>query len=281
MKPTLLYLLLMIALSLVGCAPADSTALPTITKTQLPSPTVVSVTSTPSPAPTITATLTPPVTLEPERAKETIRTLLQESIDCAAPCFWGIVPGQTTLGEATNIFTRLGLPVASTTYEKKDFHGIVYKLNSGLSVDVTLTMRDNIVENLRVEILPEKQKGVPREWQAYSPESLIARYGVPSKVDIGVDTGPRTFFDMVMYFAPFDLIVQYAGYGIVATDTWICPLSEQYDDVRIWFGENPEHSPGGGVPLEKATSLTLEEFAALMMGEPEKACFNLRAEAFP
>jgi len=228
--------------------------------------------------------LTPPVALEPEQAKETIRTLLREPVDCSAPCFWGIVPGQTTLGEAKNIFTRLGLPVASTTYEKKDFHGIVYKLNSGLSIDVTLTMRDNIVENLRVEILPEKQKEVPREWQAYSPETLIARYGTPSRVDFFLGrAAPTPDYSMVLYFDTEDLIVEYFGYDYTFDGTFVqtCPLINQWDDVRVWMGKNPQYPPSDGVSLEDATSLTLEEFAVLMTGDPQNACLKLKESVFP
>jgi hypothetical protein len=112
--------------------------------------------------------------LEPAQAEEAIGTLLQEPVDCLAPCFWGIVPGQTSLSEARNIFTRLGLPVASTTYEGKEFHGIRYDFESGLSIIVTLTVQDETVMNLRVDIgLEKSQPGVPREWLAYSPETLI------------------------------------------------------------------------------------------------------------
>ncbi|MCI0564297.1 MAG: hypothetical protein MN733_37970, partial [Nitrososphaera sp.] len=122
---------------------------------------------------------------------------------------------------------------------------------------------------------------IPRGWLAYSPERLIARYGMPSRVEIVTDTGPRTFFAMTMYFDEFDLIVQYEGYGIIATDTRVCPLVEQFDSVRIWLGKDPERPPGVAVPLEVATSITTEEFAELLVGNPKDACINLKEEAFP
>lgn len=284
MKPILLYFLLIVALSVVGCASANSTVSPTITKTRHPSPTVVSVPSTPSPAPTITATLTPPVTLEPEQAKETIRTLLREPIDCPAPCFWGIVPGQTTLGDVKNIFARLRLPVECTIYENNGFCGIAYRFSSSLSIDVTLTMRNNIVENLRVEISPEKQEKIPREWQAYSPETLIARYGTPSRVDFFLGrAAPSHDYSMVLYFDAEDLIVEYFGYDYTFDGTFVqtCPLINQWFDVRVWVGKNPQYPPSDGVSLKDATSLTLEEFSVLMTGDPQKACLKLKENVFP
>ena len=116
--------------------------------------------------PTRIPTLTPPVTLAPEQAEEAIRTLLREPVDCPAPCFWGIVPGRTTLGEAANIFTRLGLRTNYiNTLDNKDFYDINNEFDSGLSISPNLTVQNGIVKNLSVDINPEKSKGlgVPRE----------------------------------------------------------------------------------------------------------------------
>lgn len=79
---------------------------------------------------------------------------MQQSVDCEAPCFWGIKPGQTTLIEALHIFTHLGLQVKSITYQGKDFYGIEYDFDRGLSISVILTIQNEIVENLRIKMLP-------------------------------------------------------------------------------------------------------------------------------
>ncbi len=276
----------MIALSLVGCASADSTALPTITKTRPPSPTVVSVTSTPSPAPTITATLTPPVALEPEQAKETIRTLLREPVDCTAPCFWGIVPGQTTLGEAKNIFAKLRFSLEYTnTLDGKEFYDSAYDFDNGLSVSPLLAVQNNIVTTLTVYITPEtQQEEVPREWSTYSPETLITRYGTPSRVDFFLGrVAPTPDYSIVLYFDTVDLIVEYYGYDYTFDGSFVqtCPLINQWNDVRIWMGKNPQYPPSLGVSLEEATSLTLEEFSILMTGDPQNACLKLKENVFP
>lgn len=275
-KQNYLYLICIIIIS--GCASNEIISTPFSTETQLPSPTSVTPTSKPTSTlqPMATATLTPPATLNPEVAKETLKTLLNGSTDCLAPCFWGITPGLTTLGEAKNIFTRLGL-------ELLDKRRIEYEFENGLLISATLRVqKDWIVENLSIYITPEiKREGVEREWLAYSLETLITRYGVPSKVEIAVDTGPRTFLSMEIYFDAFDLIVQYTGYGILVDTNQICPLIEQFDSVRIWMGENPEKPPSSAVSLEEATSLTTEVFSQLMTGNPNKACFDLNKEIFP
>jgi hypothetical protein len=284
------YLFLIFVIALSGCASNETTLTPTWTQAQLPSPTLILSTSTPTFLPTQMPTLTPPATLEPEQAKDTMRTLLRGPLDCGAPCFWGIMPGQTTLGEAKSIFTHLGIQIRSTTYEGKDFYGIRYDFDSGISIIVTLTVQEEIVENLRVDITPEIQRaGIPREWLAYSPETLINRYGLPSRVDFSVDRGPHepgttyTDYFMIMYFDKVNMIVSYE-YGSIdpqLDSLRVCPLTDQFTLVRVWLGANPQHPPLNEIPLEQAMSVTMEEFSNLMTGHPNKACFNLKEEAFP
>ncbi len=286
-----LTLLITLALLLTACS--GGTALPSATippsatasPSSTPEPTASS-TSTLTPSPTPTATLTPPASLEPEQARETIEALLREPVDCAAPCFWGIMPGQTQLGEAKNIFIHFGLQSEyTTTLEDKDFYEVDYGSDTGLSLIVLLTVQNETVENLRIHPHPEKQKtGVPREWLAYSPETLIERYGVPSRVNFVLDWGPRPFFEMDMYFDAVDMIVEYDGHDIIPRQKGsprVCPLTDQYEGVGLWMGKDPYYPPRGGVPLEKATSMTLQEFADLMTGDPTKACFVINGEVFP
>jgi len=279
-----LYLLVVITVTLSGCISSHSTLTPIWTETHPPSPTSIPPTSVPTLRPTQTATLTPPVTLEPKQAEEAISKLLREPVDCEAPCFWGIMPGQSTLGEAKNIFTRLGLPLEYTiTLDGKEFYGGDYDFDSGLSVGPTLAIQSNIVKNLTLNISPETQReGVKREWLTYSPETLINRYGTPSKIGFDVDRGaPRPAYGMAMYFDTMNLIIYYGSFSL-GPKLQACPLTEQIDHIRIWMGKNPVYPPPiDRVPLEKATFMTMEEFSKLMTGDPDIACFNLKEEAFP
>jgi hypothetical protein len=286
---------LIIVFGLAGCTSAVSTVqltktehLPTsmLILTPIPSSTLtpfvtVDQSISPTVAPSITAT--PLNTLIPEKANETIKALLNNPIDCSAPCFWGITPGQTTIEEARDIFSHFGLQMASTIYNGEKFSGIQYEFESGLWIDVTLEIQDDIVENIQIKITPSVQKGgIGKEWMAYSPETLIKRYGIPSRVDFAADWGPGPFFAMQMYFDEEDLIVQYAGDNIIPGQkgsSQVCPLSAQFDSIWLWMGKNPHDPPGFGVPLETVTSLTLNSFSKLMTGDPENACFIFNGDA--
>jgi hypothetical protein len=281
-----LSLLLVIALEVAGCAPAGSTTIPTQVETPVSSPTLFPPTSTSTVTPSATVTPTLPPTLGPEQAKETIRTLLQEPVDCEAPCFWGIMPGQTTLDEATNIFVHLGLSLKFTaTLDGKDFYAANYNLHDGIEVSPVIAIQNNSVKSLDVGINDTSEVGDPRKWTAYSPETLIQRYGSPSRVEFSLGRVDNPSHTMILYFESVHMIILYIGraeYFLNNKNTLkLCPLINKVDFIQFWMGDDPQYPPPVDVPLEKATSLTIEDFSKLMIGEPAKACFNLKEEAFP
>jgi len=263
-------------------------------KTPIVSPTITPSTATPTLQPTQVITPTPPATLGPQQAKVVLRELLQAP-NCLVPCFWGIIPRQTTFDEAKNIYNHLGLQLEFTIAENsKDFYANRYEFDNGLAVTTILAVQDDHVTNMNVDIAPEKPKSptTPREWSAYSPETLINEYGMPSKVDFygtrssELGGAPDIAYGMILYFDRVDLIAEYySAYDYVKIDPTtgllhVCPLTDYFQSVRIWPGKNPEQPPLPGLAVEEAASMKLEEFSKLMTGDVEKACFDLSRDIF-
>lgn len=276
-----LYLVLLSTVILVGCRPIKPIAIPTVGTLPSILPELTTYTSIPTstlPA-TRTATVTPAITPEPLRAEETITALLHQPMDCPTSCFWGIVPGQTTIGEARNILISLGFQATAD----RNFE---YKLDQSLLISVFLRVRANsVIENLAINIVPEvPQAGTSEYWSTYSPNSLMEAFGTPSRVDLTLEWGPRPLFDMAMYFDNAELIVEYMGHNIIPKQKGsprLCLLNSQYEIIRIWMGKNAINMPLPGIPLEKATSLTLDDFSTLMKENPDQACFVANGDAFP
>jgi hypothetical protein len=220
--------------------------------------------------------------MESEQAEEIIRRFLKEPVDCAAPCFWGITPGQTTLGEATNILAELGIALEPVYPGFQKFYQAEYDLGNGLSVQLNPTVKDGVIANTTVSINTEKQRaGVKREWQAFSPDALISRYGLPSRVGFFLSREANNpGYGMTIFYDKLDMIIQYSSPE--GRDLKICPLTDWIDYIRIWFGKNPDHREfSDRVPLATATTMTMEEFGELMTGDPGKACFRLIDENMP
>ena len=283
-KPRSYFLLLGITL-LASCTP-HVFATPQYVET--PSFIPVSPILTITPTETEIPTSTQPATLTPLQANEKIRTLLQEPIDCSAPCFWGITPQQTTFAEATNIFKSFGLEAHHTgTQNNQEFYETDYHIEYGLEISIRPTVQDDIVKTLEVGMNVPREINIPRKWLAYSPETLIKRYGTPSRVEFSLtDIYPNNGVNgsMTMYFDNVEMIVLYNGTeeGFLEDQNafTLCPLINGIYFVYIWMGEEPHYPPSAQVPLEQATSLTLDDFAKLMLGDPNKACFDLKEKAF-
>ncbi len=301
-------LFLILFFTLAGCAPAKPTVqvvqslyptkilsatatnIPTssltraISDTGTPIPTATAIPFTATPSPTIT--LMAVDTLEPDVARATIEPLLQKPMNCDVPCFWGIVPEKTSFDEARIFFSQLGF----TSFEGMDhntpssgmyFYTISYDSGSGHPSSVTLYISNNSVKDIVVNPdIRTPREGSTREWIAYSPETLIKRYGSPSQVQFAFDWQQRITINMIMYFASSDLIVAYRGVDINLKQ--FCPLTAPFYFVRLWMGRNPPHSPSfETIPLEKATSLTVDQFSQLMIGDPKKACITFSQDVYP
>lgn len=256
---------------------------PSTTPTMAQSPMVTSM-------PTTSSTIIP--SLEPTQAFEAIQKFRNEGMDCQIPCFFGIIPEQTTFDQAVGIFNWLNHPLIPLDASKPEFYYSDFYGND-LGLSVILEKEKNYVKNLRLRIsLKIAYKGgtaYPQisVWQAFSPDTLITKYGSPSKVDFRLHFpteelfSKTAYYDMRLYFAYLDFTIAFES-GVVTDGTLInvCPLSDQFSSFEIWFGKEPAYQPPPGIPLEKATSLTLHQFSSLISQKEGSTCFFINPKAF-
>jgi len=298
MKPVLwLPLFLILHLALAGCSLVSPMIQPT-PRVIISSPTNLQTTDTVGPistptlaiteTPSLTSNLTQFATSDPKSIEETVQPLLQDPMNCTVPCFWGIIPGKTSMDEARLFFNRLGFsPYEGTDPNSgRNFYSIAFESIIDRDSYVTLYPYNNRVANIVVKPEISKQnEGSPREWIAYSPETLIKKYGQPSHVDfyLAWPGGGGSEIIINIYFGTLDLIVQYTGENMLPSSNHsprLCPLTASFDYVRLWLGPKPPDPPLVGIPLEQATSLTMDQFTQLMLGDPQDACFTLKGEVF-
>ena len=282
--------------------PTSAYSAPTSTSTAVPALTPTSAnTNTHTPAPTITvkpSTFTPSVTatptrvntLEPENVLATIQPLLEVPMNCEVPCFWGIIPGKTFIDEARTFFGALGFTPFEGTDQglEKSFYTIDYESDVGRDSSVTLIYNEyGLIENIIVRPeITKQEEGNLREWIAFSPETLIKQYGSPSDVKFSLFWGSNksTETTMTMYFNDADLVVHYIGSNLFPAENHsplFCPLTAPLEHVRLWMGPDPlDLSTLEEVSMERATSLTMDQFTQLMLEDPQKACFTINGDLF-
>jgi hypothetical protein len=281
--------------------PVSETLIPSVTATL-----TLAITDTATPTPTVrapfvthtlTATPTPVNTLAPEKVTATLQPLYHFPLNCdATPCFWGVIPEQTHFDDVRVQFGSLGFtPFEGTDqYTGRYFYTIEFASNNGLHSYVTFYISNNIIKNIKVSTGNSELKKVsPQEWIGYSPQTLIKQFGKPSRVAFGIGWGGyNPTIAMIMYFDSSNLIVYYSAINVVfdqPDSVRFCPLRIPFDSVRLWIGGDwsPYSSSilpptdDGIIPLEKATTVTLDQFTQLMLGDPQQACFRLNGDAFP
>lgn len=284
-------------ISLPGCAPAarrtttipvtvipGSSATPPSATVTLPHTRIV------TPTVTLIPSQTPLPTLEPRAAEEAVRQLLKEDITCLAPCFWGIIPDRTTIAEAQDIFNRLNMNLhISSEEDNKQYYETGIGFDDGLAgVSVIHVVQDGYVRSIEVGISISKDPFPLDEGFTYSPRILMKKFGLPSKVDFFIHYphepgGPEdaAWYSMVMYFDSSNLIVDYHEGSTKSGDLIrACPLTDRFSGVSLWLGKEPRYPPLRGIPLEKATTLTLEQFYDLLTQGSENSCLDLKPEAF-
>lgn len=261
--------------------------MPTIdfTPSVVPSQTTVfTPTISPTQTPEQTATLTPPPTLSLEMRDGELRQLLQDNVDCKLPCFMGITPEQTTLGELNNFFIRYGL-------HPYDFHGVVFQvihdINNAIAPDTSFYVPYGVVRSMRVRPIQSNEF----EWAIFSPAKVLQDYGAPSKVTFGLQvihepspTPLKAWYIMTFYYDELDFIIQYSNAEIkLGKSITVCPNKDEFTQgAFLWLGKNPDHPPlpTQDGPLEDVTSFTTESFRDFLLLGPG-ACFDLKASAIP
>ncbi len=115
--------------------------------------------------------------------------MLSASDRCSLPCWWGLIPGQSTYEESKDFFIERGIPVAES-------FGADVLLAGGAESEETveyllgihLTARGGIVVSMTVLSEPYSKQTMSatftKDWTAYAWSEIMARYGKPSRVTL-------------------------------------------------------------------------------------------------
>ncbi len=286
-------LLILMIFFLSGCSWKRSTSEPqfplsTPTHTLQPSP----MRSTPTHTPTIIVQTsnnsllnspqprsTPRPTFSTDQAKNFLLELIQQPGGCRFPCFWGLIPGKTSLKTAQQFVSQFGNTVtknievsshdygdvggASLAYTINSIHVVVnfsyYKVQSSESVDL-LRMFSYALNDYG----PDPATGVTQlapiwgteefnqEMSGYLLSAILNRYGPPDQVLVGTWLEEPDYYGRVTY-RPFSLVLIYLQRGFMieyqslreseGQDYIGCPY-KSHINISTW-------DPKGNLPMEK------------------------------
>jgi hypothetical protein len=186
------------AILLAGCSdgssPANTPSTATTAINSVPPPTATftaydtstpTTTATPTPLP---PTWTPLPTLSSEDAQARVIELLKDNAGCELPCWWGIVPGETSWQSAQQFLTSLAGRVGQGVSSISIKNGIEYSyLNYAVRYKVTGYPEDIAsgyrVSNGIIDMIVVSETGTELSYQIFQMFDL---YGPPQEVLINV-----------------------------------------------------------------------------------------------
>jgi hypothetical protein len=255
-------------------------------------------TPTSTPLPTNTPTLAPtPTRFPPEQAELIVLGLLENNGGCRLPCWWGIVPGQTTWKEAHDLLMPIAFdyiyiesPGGFTKSPKSN--SFIASLQFPASKEIfpyypayNFTVQDGIVEYIET---------TPGNVSAYRISSILNQYGQPEEVWI------RTYANSLDGDLPFYIVMFYPNQGIVASyypeakeranNVNACPQETFISTLGLWepkhvmtfveagevFRMDPEAWPFKR--LEEATGIDEKQFFETFKDPDSTKCLETPAD---
>ncbi len=266
--------LVLIGCSLVTTKSFPSTPTPSQTQTISVEPSLVFETVTP--------TLTPQPTLPIEKVKEKILNLLETNGGCQLPCWWGIVPGETSVQEVLSFFE----PFASEIFVEDTGVAVFIwetpeEISPGNEISFDFLVSAGIVSHIDVHGIQGAD--------LFRLPLVLTNYGQPNEIWIrtfspnpGENTVP---FSVIAFYGNQGFVAYWQGSGDVRGNI-IHGCIESSPSLYLW-SPDPNIStiidttklfdpilPGGALRLTEASGMNEETFYNSFRGFGGPVCLD-------
>jgi hypothetical protein len=225
--------LVLLGFILVGCNGSTLTVpIPAFTPTILPLVTKTSIPSTVTPTPTIEITPSSAATqistqafiptFEVSYGKSKFLALYHTNGNCQLPCWWGIVPGKTTLEEVKSQFAPYGELVAFEEYQDK---AIIFYPSPNDSIDYNISSIIKFNESGTITSISLDAETLM--YSGFTPTYLLTNIGKPSRVEIS-PSRITMLYDKQNVFAAYDITLN-------PETNQLCFLG--YNALELWSSE--------------------------------------------
>jgi len=208
------------------------TSVPSSTVTVHPIQTLDLATPSPTLIPTIQAasTLPQPIwttqpTLTGNEAIKAVKTMIATNGDCKLPCWWGIVPGETSWENALFLLSRFSPQIRNSdpaivsidggnTYHNNVAYSINYKVpDNRIGYGASIVVSDDVVSMIKV--------GDESTGEIFTIPNILSVYGEPENIFI------ETYDNTPTGILPFYVILFYPQYRFTAVfESWGSKVGE-------------------------------------------------------
>lgn len=162
-------------------------------------------------------------TFSPDEVAEILKPYLPGALACVLPCWLGVTPGQTDVGELHEIFGRFG--ANSFVIEAENVHQY-----SVAGSSTYFNAEDGVIVAYNTHILLNSQSPLLGAFLDFSAESLLRMYGFPDEVTI---FRPRMIEPSE--FAQYSVVSLYKSQGFLVIEEGV--LIDVEDDFRCFSNQ--------------------------------------------
>lgn len=237
------------------------------------------------------ASNTPSLTVDEKEISA--RTMLEDNGGCELPCWWGITPGGTTLQTLQEKFgpykTVFPLSFGTVLYDGPYFEILNSESQQDYHFNLAFTEEDGVIQ--LVEVRGQAYTHTPyglfaQDWQRYSIDQILARYGVPSHVKVSFsppsEPGAPPGYTMTIAYEDSGFWIRYHGSATYdGTLVRVCPAftavnyivfhlqSREFKTTVFW----PDLG-GYERTLEEATGMSLNTFYDDFKDASDQSCLE-------
>jgi hypothetical protein len=280
----------------IESVPASPT--PIHTSTPVQQPPTIGPTYTPTFAPTafpITPTAVP--SLNATERTDRFEELLRSNAGCDLPCWWSIEPGITPWFQTEQLLSALGSTITTQPNQTTQltYHAAAGfdREDDGIFNRLGFFERDSVVDSILIRAqTPSNTRGLISLWESYAPETIILKYGAPTRVWLSSEgefaeapADNMAPYEIWLFYDDLGFLIRYSGKVAIQPMYLFCPTFGLDGNLGLGI-ELVLQSVTSRVPLERdlvnrplpslgdASGLTIGQFADMLLNPGEPACFE-------
>lgn len=203
--------------------------------------------------------------------------------ECASPCVWGIVPGQTSHTSAVDFLNPLRDVYGDFPFWATVVLGSSAQQEMEVSLRIDLHSRDEVVDLVNARLIPAPGVVVTSEdWAAFNLEKILSQYGPPSDIRIAIVQGQGNWiqYGLLIIYEQYDFQIEYIDPGSERdlSGFLICPArSDEYISFELQLGGTLREPSEYYLPLNSVSDFSIQDFYSLISNQP-KSCLQVNGK---
>lgn len=270
---------------------SSGTATPPTTRMILPTTVPPSISSTPVP---FTPTPTPSPTFTVEEKEDFVREMLETNGGCELPCWWRIIPGETTwetlrvqfFSQEVGLLHQDGWYFSMPISEQLTQYQVVFHFDQEASIV-------HSIQVLSEPMVDPRTSTFAQDWHRYSLDQVLTRYGLPSQIRLllvpPIERGAPPYYGLTLIYNDRGFSIHYKGPAMYEPPTiGMCPRFDEVNFLVLNLQSPQQDEPvlepseeSASLPLEEAVGMDIETFYEIFREPGASQCLESTVEMWP